>query len=119
MRKRQKQILGCVGLAVVVGMTCLAIAMPERGASATNNVVDTINVRVISAMPDVEINGIVDDGYYANIERYFTVSYENIDTLIVNLDYTNLDGNTISKEIEHTPIEDVSGVKDYNIRLIK
>ena len=119
MKKTQKRVLGLLGLSGIVAMTAVAIVMPDPSASATNSVVDKINVHVVSAMPDVNIGGIVDDGYYTNVERFFTVDYASINTLVVKLDYMDLDGNTITKEIDRLTIEDESGTRDYNIRLVE
>ncbi len=119
MKKRQKNILGCLGLVVVATMLGVAVTIPDQKASATTSVVDTIKVRVISAMPDVSITGIVNEGVYASPERKFNVSYENVDTVILTLSYTDMEGNVITKTLDQFYPDYVAGDKDYEIMFVE
>ncbi len=119
MKRRQKNILGCLGLVVVMAMVGVAIAIPDQRASATTSVTDTIQVRVVSAMPDVNITGIVNEGVYASPERKFNVSYENVDKVILTLSYTDLEGNVITKTLDQFYPDYVAGEEDYEIIFVE
>lgn len=120
MKKAKKQCLGFFGLALVVAMTTVAANIPSPGASATSSTVtDTIVVRVVGSVPDVNIRGIVNDAIYVNPERNFAVDYENVETMVVSLEYTDLDGNTTTAVLDEATPDYNAGTENYKIRLIK
>ena len=120
MKKAKKQCLGFFGLALVVAMTTVAANIPSPGASATSSAVtDTIVVRVVGSVPDVNIRGIINDAIYVNPERNFAVDYENVETMVVSLEYTDLDGNTTTAVLDEATPDYNAGTENYKIRLIK
>ena len=120
MKKAEKQCLGFFGLSLVVAMTIVAANMPAPKASAVSTTVtDTITVRVVGSVPDVNIRGIVNDAIYVNPERNFSVDYENVETMVVSLEYTDLDGNVTTTVLDETAPDYSAGTETYKIRLIK
>lgn len=118
MSKTKKRILGFLGLSFVLAATVFAATLPSPDASATSSLSDTLVVRVVGAVPDVKITGIVNGKVYANPNRPFSVSYENVNHLTVTLDYTDLEGNVITKLLDEQYPEYPIGEFDYNIKLI-
>ena len=118
MKRAQKNFLGLLGLSVVATMTMVAANIPSPGASATSTLTDTIEVRVVGSVPDVEIIGIKNGAVYTNPERRFQVSYENVETVVVTLTHTDLDGNSNSYVIDELTPDYEYGVEDYTIRLV-
>ena len=119
MKKRQKNILGCFGLVAVATMVGVAITIPDQRASAATSVTDTIQVRVVGTMPDVNITGIVNEGVYANPERKFNISYENVDRVVLVLSYTDLEGNTVTKTLDQFYPGYEAGEEDYEIVFVE
>ena len=120
MKKAKKQCLGFFGLSLVVAMTAVAASMPTPRASAVSSTItDTITVRVVGSVPDVNIRGIVNDATYVNPERIFAVDYENVETMVVSLEYTDLEGNTTTTILDETTPDYNAGTETYKIRLIK
>ena len=118
MKKAKKQCLGFFGLALVTAMTAIAANVPTPVASA-KTVPDSISVRVIGTTPELTINGITNDAPYTDMERAFVVDYENVEKIVITLEYTDLDGNVTTKTLDETiPVTSV-GTEDYLIRLIK
>ncbi len=118
MKKAKKQCLGFFGLALVTAMTVVAANVPIPEASATTTI-DSVSVRVVGDAPELSISGITNDAFYVDMERAFAVEYENIEKIVVTLEYTDLDGNTVTKALDETiPVTSV-GTEEYVIRLIK
>lgn len=116
MRKRQKKILGFFGLSAIVVLTAVAVAIPDPNVSAANSsVVDHINVRVVSGTPDVNISGLTNNGYYTEPKDSITVDYAHINSLVIDLTYTDLDGNVIHESLADMIITDDSGVITINV----
>ena len=47
------------------------------------------------------------------------MSYENVDTLIVTLEYTDLNDKTISEVLDEMKVDYEAGVEDYVIDFVK
>ena len=116
MKRAHKKVLGIFGLLIVVVMTCVAIMMPSSKTSAITSVTDTIVVRVVGSAPNVDIRGITNGAIYANPIRDFAVDYENVDDVTVTIEYTNLDGATISEVIDRFNPNYEPGTENYSIR---
>lgn len=119
MKKTRKKVLGFLGLFAVVAMTVVAILIPGPQTSAIATVTDTIQVRVVGTVPDVNIIGIVNEAIYTNPERFFTVEYENVDKYILTLEYTDLEGNVTEDVLDESTVDYEAGSENYRIRLIK
>lgn len=91
MKRVQKNVLGLSGLALVATMTTAAALLPAPEASATTSVTDTLVVRVVGQVPDMELEAISPRVISGPVYRY-KLTYENIDTIELELIYTNLDG---------------------------
>lgn len=117
MKKAQKNFLGLFGLSVVGVATMIAANIPSPGATATSTLTDTIEVRVVGSTPDVEILDIRDEAVYTNPERPFRVSFENVETYILTLTYTDLNGNTTTDIVDEATPDYEYGIDDYVIRL--
>ena len=113
MKRVHKKIFGFFGLVVVAVVTCIAIMIPSSEASATiSSVNDTIVVRVVGDKPNVEIRGIANNAIYVNLDRSFTVNYENVRQVTVLAEYIGLD-DTVTKTVEvFEPDHDV-GANEY------
>lgn len=114
MRKRQKKVLGLLGLSVVVAMTGVAIMIPSPKASAISTLTDRIEVRVIGAGPNVDISGMTNGATYVH-PGPVTVDYENINTGVVTVVYTNIDGETIEKVIDTFVPGQNTGSREYDL----
>lgn len=120
MKKAKKQCLGFFGLSLVVAMTMIAASLPTPGASATSSTItDTITVRVVGSVPDINIRGITNDAIYVTPERNFSVDYENVETMVVSLEYTDLEGNVTTTVLDESTPDYNAGTETYRIRLIK
>ena len=120
MKKAKKQCLGFFGLSLVVAMTMVAASLPTPGASATSSTItDTITVRVVGSVPDINIRGITNDAIYVTPERNFSVDYENVETMVVSLEYTDLEGNVTTTVLDESTPDYNAGTETYRIRLIK
>lgn len=118
MKKAKKQCLGFFGLALVTAMTAIAANVPTPVASA-KTITDSVSVRVIGTTPELTIKGITNDASYIDMERAFAVDYENIEKIVITLEYTDLDGNVTTKTLDETiPLTSV-GTENYLIRLVK
>ena len=119
MKKTRKKILGLLGLLVVAVMFGIAVTIPDQRASATSTITDKIQVRVVGSVPDVNIGGIVEDAIYTNPNRPFRVTYENVATLVLTLEYTDLNNNVTTEIIDEENTDYEPGFEDYTIKLIK
>ena len=119
MKKTRKKVLGFLGLFVVAVMTVAAVVIPGPATSAITTVTDTIQVRVVGSVPDVNILGIVNNAIYTNPERLFTVEYENVEKYTVTLEYTDLDGNVTEELLDEAFADYEAGSENYRFRLIK
>lgn len=94
MKKTHKKVLGLLGLSVVVATTAFAITLPGPEASAINEVVDRLEVRVVGSTPSTIIEGINSGEEFINPDHAVTIKYENVEYIDVVLEYTDVDGNT-------------------------
>lgn len=118
MKRAHKKVLGIFGLLVVAAITCIAIVMPGPKASATTSVTDTITVRVVGSVPNIDIRGITNGAVYINHSRSFAIDYENVEDVTVTLEYTDLDGVTTSEVIDHFVPDYEPGTENYWINLV-
>lgn len=100
-------------------MTVFAATLPVPGASATSSVTDTISVRVVGSVPDVNILGI-DNGEVITVpNQFFKVEYENVDTISVILEHVDLDGNVTTYTLDEFVPDYEPGTEEYNLHFIK
>jgi hypothetical protein len=116
MRKTHKKVLGFVGLGLVAATTAVAATLPSPIAAAAGTT-DTINVRVISANPDIILN--IEEGDLVTDPTYkFSASYNgllNIKATLVNYD---ADGNVKSTSvIWDEDLDGGTGTKDFTLNL--
>ncbi len=122
MKKTRKKILGLSGLVLVIALTVVAAMLPDPGASAadgTTSVTDIINVRVVGAVPRVDIVGIDNGETIIVPNQTFTVEYENVDTMEVLLTHTALDGTVTEYGLDSFVPDYYPGSTDYEINFIK
>ena len=120
MKKAKKQCLGFFGLSLVAAMTIVAANVPSPEASAvTTAMVDTITVRAIGPMPDVNIHGIDSSNVYTQPVGGFSVDYENIETMTVSVEYTDFNQNTSTTVVDDARLDYVAGTKNYEIPQLK
>lgn len=117
MRKAKKNFVGLLGLFAVAVMTMVAVNIPSPGASATTSLTDTIEVRVVGSVPSVDILDISNGAIYTNPEKFFRVSYENAETMVLTLTYTDLDGNVTEDVIDELTLDYEYGVEYYHLVL--
>ena len=118
MRKTHKKVLGLLGLVLVVATTVFAATLPGPEASAvTNSVTDTITVRVVGAVPDVNIKNIENGEVLVAPLKSFGIDYENVDTVTVTLQYTDKDGVVHTYPIDSLVPDYVAGSGEYNLDL--
>lgn len=115
MKKKTKKIFGFIGLALVVGVTAAACALPSQEAQAVQSLTDTIQVRVVGNTPDVRFNNIENRDIIVYPRQSFSVEYENVADYTLTLTYTDMDGNTTSNIIDSQFVDYVTGAKDYII----
>ena len=119
MKETHKTMYGFLGLGLVAAMTFCAAVMPSPEAQAAQSTVtDIINVRVVNAVPDVVIDGIINDEVKFGPITNFTVEYHNVGDVQVTLTYTDLDGNESHYTIDHIITDYADGSKDYTINAL-
>ena len=104
MKKMRKKVLGLISLALVIAMTFFAAGLPGPKASAATTVTDTIILRVIGTEPNIDITSPANDEIFVSPSTSVNFNYENVETVTVELVYTDLDG------VEH----DLGVVATYN-----
>ncbi len=114
MKRAQKKIFGFLGLIFVIVTTIIAAKIPAPIASAISSVTDTIVVTVVGSVPDVNVSGIT-NGEVTLEPEAVTVSYENVNNVVVSVKYTNADGITISKVIDSFPSSPAHSTKAYDL----
>lgn len=117
MKKTQKQLLGFFGLGAVVAMTAVAIALPSPAANALSSVTDTIIVRVVGETPNVNVTGIESGSEFLDADKDVTVTYENVDHIVVTLKYTDLDENEHEVVLKDDYVNYVPGQEDLHLNL--
>jgi len=119
MRKTHKKVLGILGLVLVVATTIFAATLPSPNTSATGggSVTDHITVRVVGSAPDITIKDIENNEVITSPSQSFGISYENVDNVIVTLEYTDKDGATHTVVLDTFASDGAPGAKDYNVDL--
>ena len=98
MKNTSKTLFGLAGLALVAAMTVFAVFLPGPGALAnSSSVTDTIVVRVVATTPNVTITGPKNGQTFVDPNQPITFNYENVRTVVVTIEYTDPDGNTITE----------------------
>jgi len=119
MKKTQKRVLGFLGLSLVVAITCVAAVIPSPGTAATSTITDVIKVRVVGSTPNVDINNIENEKIYTDPARYFTVDHENVETLSVNLRYTDVNGDVHYANIDEIAPDYEADTQEYNMVFVR
>jgi hypothetical protein len=74
---------------------------------------------VSGSVPEVKITGISNEGIYTNMRRRFRVSYDNIESLVVTLEHTDLDGNIVTDVLDEEHPAESTGDEEYYINLVE
>lgn len=114
MKKTQKRCFGVLGLSAVVAMTAVAFALPSPDASTISTMTDTLNVRVVSDTPNVDITGIESGEEFVIPRQSARVTYEHVNTVKVTLAYTDLEGNESSFVLVDDIVDFHPGQYDFN-----
>lgn len=109
MRNTKKRILGLLGLVLVVVITIFAAFLPGPEALAIDSITDTISVRVVGSVPDVEILSPANGSVFVYPDQNFSFSYENVEYIHAIIKYTGKDG--VAHEFEL--IDDSESFVDY------
>ena len=118
MRKKQKRLLGLLGLSVVAIMFGIAVGIPEQRALATTtSVVDQLTIRVTKESPDVSIISSADESVEISPSQNFTITYESVDNVTITIEYTDQNGERQTKVIDNFSTDSDSGEKNYSISL--
>lgn len=117
MKKTQKQLLGFFGLGAVVAMTAVAIALPSPAANALSGVTETLVVRVVGETPNVNVTGIESGSEFFSPDKDVTVTYENVDHIVVTLKYTDLDGVEHEVVLKDDYVDYAPGQEDFHLDL--
>ena len=118
MKTTHKKVLGFLGLILVVATTVFAATLPSPGASAAiTSVVDNISVRVVGSVPDINITDIENGEITTSPSQSFSVSYENVDTITVTLQYTDENGDIHTYVLDTLTPDYYPGVKNYTVDL--
>lgn len=91
MKRVQKNILGISGLAIVAAMTAFAAILPAPEVSATTSLTDTLTVRVVEAVPNVDISTTAQKVVTEEVYPY-DLTYEFAQSVYTMLEYTDADG---------------------------
>ena len=118
MTKTHKKILGFAGLSLVAAVTTVAAVLPTPGAFAANTYTDKVQVRVVPAESDIQVNPA--DGGEINTSNYeFDVDYNGISDIKAVLVNKDADGNVIFGPVEiwHIDAGLDPGSKHFSINL--
>ena len=96
MKRTKKRILGFLGLFLVAAVTTFAILMPAAQTSAVHgpSTVDTVQVRVVGAVPLVTFTEPESGVTFDTPEHRFSYDYENLTSGKVEVEYTDMKGVT-------------------------
>lgn len=94
MKKTKKRILGLLGLILVAIITIFAAFLPgsETSAVGATSVTDTITVRVVGSVPDINITSPSNNSVFIVPDLNFSFNYENVGDVLVKVKYTDKDG---------------------------
>lgn len=99
MERKQKRFFGLLGLFVLAAMTVVAAMMPSPGASAvgTTSMTDTLEVRVVSNTPAIEISSDVDNGKTSFPAFVIDIDYAYVEKVDIYQTYIGADGKPQEK----------------------
>lgn len=117
MKRTHKRILGFLGLALVAGTTVFAASLPGPEASATTSVTDTITVRVVGSSPDINVSSPTSGAEVVRPDQNIKLTYENVETVTVELEYTDVDGVTHAYPIGEIDADYQADGKEYPLDL--
>lgn len=115
MEKTQKKIIGFFGLVLVIAMTLLAMYFPESETSAISTLTDTLTVKVISGVADVELISPQPGSVVTHADNTIKFSYSNIISAELVLIKKESDGSTSTHPIETYTIDDEYGERTINV----
>lgn len=115
MKRHTKKILGAFGLVAVVGITAFAafLPAPETNAATSSSFTDNVSVRVVGSAVNVDISGITSGEVIITPTQTFTVSYENVETVTVEMDHTSFDGTTTHYILDTIDADYAPGTRNY------
>lgn len=120
MKQTHKKIVGFLGLLTVIAITAVAILMPAPQTQATTSTVtDTITVRVVNNVPNVDIVGIDNGEVIVTPEQSFIAQWQNAQTVNVDMTHTDLSGNEQTYHLDTIDADFYDGEEEYNIHFIK
>ena len=93
MKRQKKKLLGFFGLSFVVAMTSVAAIIPGPETSAVASVTDTIQVRVVSSVPNAKFKEPDQNIVTAHPEHSIFVTYENVTSVKIKMKYKHPDGS--------------------------
>ncbi len=92
MKKTHKKVFGCAGLALVAATTVFAATLPNPEASAISTLTDTVTVRVLAEVPDVNFVIPNRNATVIDANQQILINYESVDVVTIGLKHTSLDG---------------------------
>ena len=114
MKKTHKKVFGFLGLLSVAAVTAVAAFLPTPSTQATTTTVtDTISVKVVGTTPSVDIEGIDNGEIITAPTQTFTIYYENVDKVTVDLQHTDLGGATTYYTLDTIDASYDAGARDY------
>lgn len=120
MAKAKKRTIGFIGLIIVAIFTIFAAFIPNPAATATttSNVNDSINVRVTSNSPNINITSPTNDTVFTTPHQTIEYDYDHIATAGYTLVYTDESGTTTTFDLGTiTPSTTPSGSESFNLDL--
>lgn len=119
MRKTKKRVFGLLSLALVVATTVFAALLPGPEASAITSVTDTISVRVVGSVPDVNITSPANNSVFVIPDQSLSFDYENVGDVLVTIAYTNKDNETSSYILANFDADYNAGTYSHDLRLLE
>ena len=130
MKGKKKKFLGLLGLFLVVATTTFAALIPLPGANAEgrecvgacleSSATDEVVVRVVGNKPLVRFTSPQSGLLTKEPNINLGLDYENVDEVWVEVEYTDLNGQTHKTELDRFKIgldEPISGHRDYSMNL--
>ncbi|MBR3131850.1 hypothetical protein IKG33_00325 [Candidatus Saccharibacteria bacterium] len=118
MRKTQKKVFGLVGLALVIATTVFAALLPNPSSSAVSTVTDTVVVRVVGDVPDVNITVPKSGAVFVDPNRVISFDYEHVKYATMKVKYVDKDGVSHEyTELDRLIVGEEVGGKAYNLDL--
>ncbi len=117
MKRTHKRILGFFGLTLVAITTVFAASLPTPEANAVTTLTDTISVRVVGAVPDVNLISPEPGSEMVSPSQTIAFDYENVETVTITLKYTDVDGNEYEYILQTYDTDYEAGSITYNLDL--